>query len=442
MERYLRESVNNACGIIIYPTQSSFISEGTNLPMFRIAYNSLNSCPNETTTIDFSKTRFCSSEAVKPENIQIQKCCQNGHFCNLNLTAFKRNDVKPYKCAYKPDISFHFDESTTCEWYYDLTLEKRVYLHENFTTKIIHKTLDGYVEIEGYGGKAVRYSCSYIYAKIINVDSKDCKQNYNEMGSIKPFYYCLCGEINCDAVKTLSPPKKGFECETVMRTDINYINIGQTAAKDKWICFVTTDFFPESSKIEAGHLDMNTAKEEMKECLKNDTIVNSKFCCIDIVKTNQSLTECTVEKQIERFKEDLKNPNVSQTLTNDFNSKYIHCMPNDILNTEAEICPKTGGCFSTRILRPSTITSTDYIEPAGCLGYAEKYATLNLPLTSLSLGCRTSENSNQCSVVYGPNGEQRIVCCCNENNENGKCETNLEKIPNNIGKPISSFKTV
>uniref|UniRef100_A0AC35GQ83 Uncharacterized protein n=1 Tax=Panagrolaimus sp. PS1159 TaxID=55785 RepID=A0AC35GQ83_9BILA len=243
----------NKTGQPILYSMKRYLRESENLPMFRIAYFSSNSCFNET-TIDISESRFCSSEAVRPQKIKIHKCCQNGHFCNLNLTAFKRKEVKPYKCAYKPDISFHFDESTTCELYYDLTLEKSVYLHENFTTKIIHRTLDSYKEIKKTDGKTVGYSCSYIYAEIINVDSKDCKQNYNEMGSIKPFYYCLCGERKCDVVTTMSLPKKGFECETVMRTNINYINIGITAAKDKWICFVTTEFFTESSKIEAGHV--------------------------------------------------------------------------------------------------------------------------------------------------------------------------------------------
>uniref|UniRef100_A0A914QSA4 Uncharacterized protein n=1 Tax=Panagrolaimus davidi TaxID=227884 RepID=A0A914QSA4_9BILA len=240
-------------------------------------------------------------------------------------------------------------------------------------------------------------------------------------------------------------PKKEFTCQHLVKTDFKNAKNGveNFDEKGKWICYVQIDFYFEGSKVNAGHLDMNLVTDKMKECLKNDTITNSKFCCVNIVKINQSNTGCTVEKQIQRFKENLKNPNnPSENTEHDANSEYITCLSKDIVNTEAEICPKTGGCFSTRILLPSGITSTDAIEPAGCLGYAEKYATLNLPLTSLSLGCRTNENSNRCSVIYGPNGEQRIVCCCNENNGNGFCNTNLEKIPNDIGKPISSFKTL
>uniref|UniRef100_A0A914QT49 Uncharacterized protein n=1 Tax=Panagrolaimus davidi TaxID=227884 RepID=A0A914QT49_9BILA len=437
MEKYLNESVNYACGIKITTIIFDENDYGEGPPKYEVEYfSSSNSCPSE--FLNISESGFCSSKPEKPKNIVIQKCCQNGHFCNLNLTSIDLDEFIFNKCISKPDISLYFDSPSTCELYYDLTLEKRVYLHENFTTKIIHRTwYDDFKRIITYesGLHTVSYQCYYIYAQIINVDSKECsEQNYNESGLIKPFYYCTCQNLNCDSQHFL--PKIGFKCETLMKTNINNVNnqVDQIYAGDKWICFVTTEFFTEESQIEAGHLDMNTGKGEMKECLKKD-ITNSKFCCVNIVKTNQSDTECTVEKQIQRFK-------TSKVSYHDVSSEYITCLSKDILNMESESCPKTGGCFSTRITRPSRITSTDAIEPAGCLGYAEKYATLNLPLTSLSLGCRTNENSNRCSVVYGPNGEQRIVCCCNENDGNGKCETNLEKIPNNIGKPILSFKSL
>uniref|UniRef100_A0A914PDN8 Uncharacterized protein n=1 Tax=Panagrolaimus davidi TaxID=227884 RepID=A0A914PDN8_9BILA len=442
MQTYLNESVNYACGIKISTKNVTVENNGTvrSGPKFEIEYISLNSCSDET-TVDISESKFCSSEALRPENMSVQQCCKSGNFCNLDfITPIKLDMFIFYKCSYKPHISFHFDETTTCELYYDLILQKRVYLHENFTTKIIHKTLyhDYYPTI---------YRCSFIYAQIINVDSKECiKQIYNEMGEIKPFYHCTCQDVLCDFQGIdMEAPNTNFTCQHLVKTDLKNAKngVGNFDEKSKWICYVKIDFYFEGSKVNAGHLDINTAKEVMKECFKNHTIVNSKFCCINIVKINQSDTDCTVKKQIERFKENLKNPNnPSENSEHGANSEYITCLPKDILNFESESCPKTGGCFSTRILLPSGITSTDAIEPAGCLGYAEKYATLNLPLTSLSLGCRTNENSNRCSVIYGPNGEQRIVCCCNENNGNGFCNTNLKEVPQSVGRSIKSFKSL
>uniref|UniRef100_A0AC35GM58 Uncharacterized protein n=2 Tax=Panagrolaimus sp. PS1159 TaxID=55785 RepID=A0AC35GM58_9BILA len=77
---------------------------------------------------------------------------------------------------------------------------------------------------------------------------------------------------------------------------------------------------------------------------------------------------------------------------------------------------------------------------AGCLGYAEDYTIQEKFEASLSLVCRLEENMNKCSMVYGPDGEQRIVCCCNEKDENGECKTKANELPKQIGKPVSTFK--
>uniref|UniRef100_A0AC35G4C5 Uncharacterized protein n=1 Tax=Panagrolaimus sp. PS1159 TaxID=55785 RepID=A0AC35G4C5_9BILA len=352
MEKYLIESVNHVCGIKISTKIFDENDYGEGPPKYEVEYFSSNSCPSE--FLNFSESKFCSSEAEKPQKLEIQKCCQNGHFCNLHLTPIDFDEFIFNKCISKPDISLYFDSNNTCELYYDLILLKRVYLHENFTTKILHRTwYDDFKRIITYesGLHNVIYQCYYIYAQIINVDSQNCsEQNYNESGLIKPFYYCTCQNLNCDSQHFL--PKIGFKCETLMKTNINNVNnqVDQIYAGDKWICFVTTEFFTEESQIEAGHLDINTAKEEMKECLKKD-IINSKFCCINTIKIDQGDTDCTVQKQLQRFK-------TSKVSYHDANTEYITCLSKDILNMKSESCPKSGGCFSTRITRPSGITST------------------------------------------------------------------------------------
>uniref|UniRef100_A0A914PSV9 Uncharacterized protein n=1 Tax=Panagrolaimus davidi TaxID=227884 RepID=A0A914PSV9_9BILA len=390
VQKYLNESVNYACGTRI----STVIVQNaeSNETKFKVEHISLNSCSDET-TIDISESEsgFCSSKPEKPQKITIQKCCKSDNFCNLRFTPINLDKLKINNtCAYKPDISLYFDESNTCELYYDLTLEKRVYLHENFTTKIINRTL--------YDNDF--YRCSFIYAEIINVDSKKCfKQIYNKTGEIKPFYHCTCQDYYCDANsdKMAIPKNKKFTCQHLTKTDFKNAknDVKDFDEKYKWICYVQIDFYFEGSKVNAGHLDIE--KDKSIECLVRD-IYENDFCCVNIVKIEQKDTECTVEKLIQRYnisEHSKRNPSENH----DANSEYITCLSKDILNFESESCPKTGGCFSSRITRPSGITSTDAIEPAGCLGYAEKYAALNLPLTSLSLGCRTVENSNRCSVV-------------------------------------------
>uniref|UniRef100_A0A914Q310 Uncharacterized protein n=1 Tax=Panagrolaimus davidi TaxID=227884 RepID=A0A914Q310_9BILA len=446
MQTYLNESVNYACGIKISTkvvTDTITEKEG---PKFEVEYISLNSCSDET-TIDISESGFCSSKARRPENMSVQQCCKSGNFCNLDFkTSIELDKFILNKCAYKPDISLHFGVSTICEWYYDLILQKRVYHHENFTTKIIHKTLvdQGLVKSPMSMPFAFEYvyHCYYIYAQIINVDSKECyEQNYYESRSIKPFYYCTCQDLICDIKGiVMKIPKTNFTCQHLVKTDFKNAKNGveNFDEKDKWICYVQIDFYFEGSKVNAGHLDVE--KDKTNKCFDRE-IYENDFCCVRIVNIEQKDTNCTVEKLIKRFnvgKHNQKNPSENHGA----NFQYITCLSKDILNFESESCPKTGGCFSTRITRPSGITSTDAIEPAGCLGYAEKYATLNLPLTSLSLGCRTNENSNRCSVVYGPNGEQRIVCCCNENDGNGYCNTNLNEVPQSVGRSIKSFKSL
>uniref|UniRef100_A0A914QC56 Ig-like domain-containing protein n=1 Tax=Panagrolaimus davidi TaxID=227884 RepID=A0A914QC56_9BILA len=441
MLTYLNESVNYACGIKI---STKAVNYTVNVfvyyfAKFEVEYISLNSCSDET-TVDISESRFCSSVAEKPQNIEIQKCCKSGHFCNLHLTSIEQGELKLHKCSYKPDVSFHFDEISTCELYYDLTLQKRVYHHENFTTKIIHRTwYKNYSRKITFESKLlVSYHCYYIYAEIINVDSKECSE---QPGLIKPFYHCTCEYLNCDAEGiVMRVPDTKFICQHLVKTDFKNAKNGvkDFDKKGKWICYVQIDFYFEGSKVNAGHLDIE--KDKTKECLIRD-IYQNDFCCVKIVNIEQKDTDCTVEKLLKQYnvsKHSKRNPSENH----DANSQYITCLSKDILNIESESCPKTGGCFSTRILLPSGITSTDAIEPAGCLGYAEKYATLNLPLTSLSLGCRTNENSNCCSVVYGPNGEQRIVCCCNENDGNGFCNTNLKEVPQSVGRSIKSFKSL
>uniref|UniRef100_A0AC35GTD2 Uncharacterized protein n=1 Tax=Panagrolaimus sp. PS1159 TaxID=55785 RepID=A0AC35GTD2_9BILA len=407
VQTYFNKSVNYACGIKISTKNVTVKTTESERPKFEVEYISLNSCSNET-TIDISE-----SDVSK---------------------------VRENQCDFKPDISLCFDGSYICELYHNLN-QSRIYHHENFTTKIIHRTsYEGVLHIITLrqGLKPYYYECYYIYAEIINIDSKV----YSEQpGSIKPFYRCTCQHPNCDAKDTaVEVPKTKFICQHLVKTDLENAKNGvkDFDEKDKWICYVQIDFYFEGSKINAGHLDIE--KDKTNECFVRD-IYGNDFCCVNIVNIEQKDTHCTVEKLLKQYnvsEHSKRNPFENH----DANSAYITCLSKDILNFESESCPKTGGCFSTRITRPSGITSTDAIEPAGCLGYAEKYATLNLPITSLSLGCRTNENSNRCSVVYGPNGEQRIVCCCNENDGNGFCNTNLKEVPQSVGRSIKSFKSV
>uniref|UniRef100_A0AC35ETL4 Uncharacterized protein n=1 Tax=Panagrolaimus sp. PS1159 TaxID=55785 RepID=A0AC35ETL4_9BILA len=254
MQKYLNESVNYACGIKISTKVVTFqsIFYDYKRPKFEVEYISLNSCSDET-TIDISESGFCSSKAEKPENMSVLQCCKSGNFCNLNLTSIKHGEMKFNKCAFKPDISSYFDEPNTCELYRDLN-QRRIYHHENFTTKIVHRTwyYNRTINEEKPKPHNISYQCYYIYAEIINVDSQNCsEQIYNEFGSIKPFYYCTCQDFNCDDENfvTLVPDDK-FICQHLVKTDFENAknSVENFAEKGKWICYVQIDFYFEGSK--------------------------------------------------------------------------------------------------------------------------------------------------------------------------------------------------
>uniref|UniRef100_A0A914Z269 Uncharacterized protein n=1 Tax=Panagrolaimus superbus TaxID=310955 RepID=A0A914Z269_9BILA len=178
------------------------------------------------------------------------------------------------------------------------------------------------------------YNCSYVYAKILKADFKNCSvkiYDENALKSLRPLIRCACTGTKCDKDKW-EFLEKTFKCQKFKDQRFGDKFESATASKS-WICYIEIKDFYEGSQINGGHFDVNAERNQtkVKECHDNGIFDDPLFCCVNIVNEDQRYSECTKEKQIDRFQEykaKSKEPSESgnSNQNHGMDSKHIHLM--------------------------------------------------------------------------------------------------------------------
>uniref|UniRef100_A0A914PQQ5 Uncharacterized protein n=1 Tax=Panagrolaimus davidi TaxID=227884 RepID=A0A914PQQ5_9BILA len=122
LQEYIMNNVNFFCTITI-----SMQKETENVESIAnaiVEYGAKNICESETIITLGSSESFCTFGPYFPKEIEIKKCCKDGHFCNKKFTPKKIKET--FKCYYKFKYAAFLttDDDPKCERFYDIWFKK------------------------------------------------------------------------------------------------------------------------------------------------------------------------------------------------------------------------------------------------------------------------------------------------------------------------------